>query len=129
MNEATIQSSVRILASKKGALFLRYQVGQFLTMDGRHIKIGEEGVSDLIGLTPHTITAADVGKTVGIFTAWETKQLKDGTSKERKQTQGNFMRRINALGGIAGIVRSEEHAEDILTRKWDSEHVKEYTPQ
>lgn len=128
MSETAIQTNVRILASEKGALTLRYQVGTFLTLDGRHVKVGEEGVSDLIGLIPHTITAEDVGKTVGIFTAWEMKKPGGRTEKEREKKQGNFMRRVNALGGIAGIVLSEEHAEDILTHKWDSKHVKKYTP-
>jgi len=128
MNEATTQAAVRILASKEGAMFLRYQVGTFIALDGSYVDIGVKGVSDLIGLIPHTVTQEDVGKTIGVFAAWEMKQVKDKTSKKRKEDQGKFLRRVNALGGIAGIVRSEEQAADILTRKWDSEYVKQYTP-
>ena len=119
--ENVIQSEIRLrLSEMRAGIFLRYQVGTFLTMDGRPVKIGEPGVSDLIGITPHVITQADVGRTVGIFTALETKQVKDSTSKDRKASQGNFLRRINVLGGLGAIVRSVEDAESVIEKKWVS---------
>lgn len=107
----------------RAGIFLRFQVGTFITPDGGMIKIGEPGVSDLIGITPHVITAEDVGRTVGVFVALETKQVKDTTSKARKESQGNFLRRVNALGGLGAIVRSVEDAESVVNKKWNSDKL------
>lgn len=118
MNEHGIQASVRLrLSELRGNLFLRYNVGTFLTMDGRVVKIGEPSVSDLIGIVAHKVTQADVGRTIGVFVAMETKQVKDSTSKARKKSQGNFLRIVRELGGIAGIVRSVEDAEKLIENK------------
>ena len=74
MKENEIQQGIRLrLSEMRAGLYLRYNVGTFLTMDGRPVKIGEPGVSDLIGITPRVITQADVGKTIGVFSAIETK--------------------------------------------------------
>ncbi len=122
--ESVIQADIRLrLSELRAGIFLRYNVGTFLTMDGRPIKIGEPGVSDLLGITPHVITQDDVGKTIGVFTALETKQVKDSTAKSRKESQGNFLRRINRLGGLGAIVRSVEDAENVIAKKWDSEKL------
>lgn len=115
MRENVIQSAIRLrLSEMRAGIYLRYQVGTFLTMDGRPVKIGETGVSDLIGITPRVITQDDVGKTIGVFTAIETKQVKDSTSKARKESQGNFLNLIHSHGGIAGIARSVEDAEKLV---------------
>ena len=121
-SEATIQANIRLrLSEMRAGLFLRYNVGTFLTMDGRTVKIGEPGVSDLIGCTPHVVTQEDVGRTIGVFTAMETKQVKDSTEKERKKKQGNFLALVRSLGGLAGIVRSEEDAVKLVTEKWEKD--------
>jgi len=97
--------------------FFRYTVGTFLTPEGGFVHIGEKGVSDLIGMTPHTITQEDVGRTVAIFTALEVK-----ASKGRLRTeQGPFLRRVNELGGLGAVVRSPEEAEQVTTEKWNCE--------
>ena len=117
-SEADIQANVRLrLSEMRAGVYLRYQVGTFLTMDGRMVKIGETGVSDLIGCTPHIVRPEDVGKTIGVFTALETKKVKDSTDKERKKKQGNFINLVRSLGGIAGIVRSEEDAVKLVTER------------
>lgn len=119
--ESIIQTNIRLALPKLGKnIMLRYQVGKFLTLDGRHVSVGESGVSDLIGGVSHVITAADVGKTVCILTAMETKQEKDSTKKSRKISQGNFINHVRSLGGLAGIVRSVEDATDLVTNKWKS---------
>jgi hypothetical protein len=125
--ESVIQVHIRLRLSKLRMLFLRYQVGTFWTKDGRPVKIGEPGVSDLIGMVPHVVTEADVGRTIGVFTVLETKQVKDGTAKERKESQGNFLRLVNRGGGVAAIVRSEDDAVDVATKKWDSDLVKKFS--
>lgn len=119
--ENIIQANIRLrLSEMRAGIFLRYNVGTFLTMDGRPVKIGEPGVSDLIGITPHVVTQEDVGRTIGVFTALETKQLKDTTAKSRKLSQGNFLKQVNALGGLGAIVRSVEDGESVINEKWKS---------
>lgn len=119
MRENVIQTNIRLHLSKlRAGFFLRYNVGTFLTMDGRPVKIGEPGVSDLIGCTPHVVTQADVGRTIGVFTAMETKQVKDTTAKARRKSQGNFLELVRSNGGLAGIVRSNEDAERLVVEKW-----------
>ena len=125
--ESVIQTSIRLRLSKLRMLFLRYNVGTFWTKDGRPVKIGEPGVSDLIGMVPHVITQEDVGRTIGVFTVMETKQLRDSTDKARKEQQGAFLRLVNRGGGVAAIVRSEEDAVDVATKKWDSDLVKKFS--
>lgn len=122
--ESHIQSDIRLrLSELRAGIFLRFQVGTFLTMDGRPVKIGEPGVSDLIGITPHVVTQADVGRTIGVFTALETKTAKDTTAKARKESQGNFLRRVNALGGLGAITRSVADAESVVKEKWSSDKL------
>lgn len=116
MKENQIQQDIRLrLSEMRAGVYLRYNVGTFLTLDGRPVKIGEPGVSDLIGITPRVITQADVGKTVGVFTAIETKKVKDSTDRARKESQGNFLNLIRSHGGIAGICRSVEDAEKLVS--------------
>lgn len=105
-------------------MFLRYQVGTFLTMDGRMVKIGVPGASDLIGIVPHVVTAEDVGKTIGVFCAIETKKVDDSTDAERKKKQKAFHMVVLSFGGIAGIARSVADAVAMVTEKWKSEPVR-----
>lgn len=113
-SESEIQKNVRLAFSKqRRGVLLRYNVGTFLTMNGRPVRIGEPGVSDLIGLTTRVIQPEDVGKTVAVFTALETKKKKGGRVSER---QDAFINRIKELGGYAGIVRSVEDMEEIIDR-------------
>jgi hypothetical protein len=125
--ESVIQTNIRLALGRLRMLFLRYQVGLFYTKDGRPVKIGEVGVSDLIGMVPHVITQEDVGRTIGVFTVMETKQVKDSTDRERKKKQGAFLRAVNRGGGLGAIVRSEEDAACVVTNKWKSPLVKKFS--
>ncbi len=122
-SESEIQAAIRLTISEKRlGMFLRYQVGRFIPLNSRHpIKIGVVGASDLIGIVPHVVRPEDVGKTIGVFCAIETKQEKDKTEKGRKKNQANFMRVIRSFGGIAGIARSVPDAVAMVTEKWESE--------
>lgn len=125
MLESQIQTDIRLKISElRAGMFLRYQVGTFLTMDGRPVKIGVVGASDLIGIVPHVVTAEDVGKTIGVFCAIETKQAKDKTDAERKKKQKAFHMVVLSFGGIAGIARSVSDAVAMVTEKWKSDPVK-----
>ncbi len=126
-SESKVQRDIRKKTSELGVPMLRYQCGTFLTMDGRPITIGEPGVSDLIGITPHVITQEDVGRTVGIFTAMEVKRPGGSTAKKRRESQGNFLRMVNRLGGLGAIVKSPDEAADIVAKKWGCKNVIDYT--
>jgi hypothetical protein len=114
--EKNIQNEIRLHLSKRGAMSLRYQVGTFYAMDGSMVKIGEVGVSDLIACVPVVITPEMVGKRIGVFTAIETKKINDKTAKERKESQGKFIARVQALGGIATIARSTQDVDAAIEK-------------
>lgn len=139
--ESTIQREIRLKMSEEKCPFFRNNVGtgwagskvvhhgngSVTVINARPLHAGLcVGSSDLIGIIPHTVTQEDVGKTFGIFTALETKQVKDNTEKKRKESQGNFLRRVNELGGLGAVVRSAEDAESVVREKWDSEVVRKF---
>lgn len=125
MKESAVLRAVRVRVGKLKCILLRFQVGTFFSPNGDIVRIGEKGVSDLLGIVPHVVTQEDVGKTFGIFLALETKTT---TGRIRKE-QGPFLRRVNALGGLGAIVRSAEDAEDVVKNKWNSELVIDYSPE
>ena len=71
-----------------------------------------EGSSDVIGVTPVTIRPEHVGLTLGVFTALEVK------SEIGRATDGqaNFVRVVNKLGGLGGIVKSSVEALAVIKR-------------
>ena len=69
-----------------------------------------EGSSDLIGWTTVEITPDMVGKRIAVFTAAEVKTANGRASHE----QANFIEAVRQAGGIAGIVRSEKDAIDLI---------------
>lgn len=62
--------------------------------------------ADLIGITPITITPDMVGKTVGVFTAYECKPpgWKLLPSDKRGLAQERFLAIVKASGGFGGFV-------------------------
>jgi hypothetical protein len=124
MSESTIGKSIQVAASTVGSRLWRNNValawvgesvrmpnGDLLIKSPRPLHAGLcEGSSDYIGITPITITAGMVGKTIGVFTAIEAK-TKTGRLSE---LQRNFIGTIQTLGGIAGVARSAEDAMKIM---------------
>lgn len=109
--EAAIQAEVQLYMSSIGAPVFRNNNGAYKTESGRFIRygVGGTGGSDLIGITPITITPEMVGRTIGVFTALEVK-TKTGRPTE---AQTLFIKAIRRAGGIAGIVRSSEDAKKL----------------
>lgn len=68
------------------------------------------GSSDLIGWTPVLITPEMVGRELAVFTAIEVKTATGRASKD----QINFIRNVREAGGIAGIARDPEGAEQLI---------------
>ncbi len=125
MAELALRHQVQLALSRLGARLFRVNTGQawvgkrvmspagntVVLSDARPMRMGlTTGGSDLIGWTPHTITAADVGRRVAIFTAIELKTGRAGLSRE----QAVFLDAVCLAGGLAGVARSVEDARAIL---------------
>lgn len=108
MSEQNIQRLIMLALSDAGVTIFRNNIGAYTTPDGHRIKygLGNPGGSDLIGITPVTITENMVGQTVGVFTAVEVKTATGRVTP----AQENFIRIIRESGGMAGVCRSVDDA-------------------
>lgn len=129
MKESDIQATIRkALTAGKHGKFFRINVGTGVT--GKKEWITKEkkvmvypgdvvvrgartfstgapvGFSDLIGITPVTVTEQMVGHVVGVFVAIENKSDTGESSPEQK----TFIKNIKSVGGRAGVARSVEDA-------------------
>lgn len=76
--------------------------GAITIQNARPVKVGQPGMSDLIGWTQMRITDDMVGTDVAIFTAIEVKAGKTRVSKE----QQSFVNIVTQSGGVACVARS-----------------------
>lgn len=84
--------------------------GDVLIRKARPFHSGIEGMSDGCGLVPVTVTPDMVGQRVAIFLAIEDKQ---GTGRLTPE-QAAFIKAIRALGGRAGVARSDDDVAAII---------------
>ena len=113
MKESNMQKLIMLAVSEKGSIVWRNNTGVLKNEAGIPIRFGLcKGSSDLIGITPVTITPDMVGNTVGVFTAIEVKTKTGRASAEQMQ----FIDAVNAAGGIAGLARSPADALELLPR-------------
>ena len=118
-SEASLQTDVRVEASKRGMRLWRNNSGAVTTDDGRHIRFGLANESrqlnkvlkssDLIGVTPVTITPDMVGQTIGVFTSIEVK--KPGwyyRGQGREVAQKTWIDMVIGLGGIGKFIAKME---------------------
>lgn len=118
-NEATVQDLIRRdSAETYNGLLMRNNVGVLKDANNRPIRFGLANdsarmnkvckSSDLIGITPITITPEMVGKTIGVFTGIEVK--KEGwvyrPNDKHIAAQHKFHALVQSSGGIAGFARS-----------------------
>lgn len=73
----------------------------------------EVGSSDLIGFVSTEISPSMVGQKIAIFTAIE---VKSDTGK-LSEDQENFLRMVDNFGGISGVARSVQEAQEIIRKK------------
>lgn len=89
----------------------RQNVGEFQLADGRYFRAGLcRGSSDFVGLRTIEITQSMVGSRVAVFVALELK--KPGEMPEPHQQE--WLDEIRDAGGVAGVVRNAQDAEDLL---------------
>ena len=93
---------VQRLATERGGRLFRNNTGRLKTESGRWVQFGvpPKGGSDLIGWMPGAR-----------FTAVEIKVGRDKLSDE----QGAFLAAVIKAGGVAGVVRTVEDAEALLS--------------
>lgn len=121
--EAYSQSQVRAEAPRFGTLMQRNNNGALKDETGRVIRFGLMNdspalnklikSSDLVGIRKHVVTAADVGKTHGIYTARECKPpgwVYSGDPREEAQLA--YINLINSYGGDAKFATGEGSFDD-----------------
>lgn len=113
MNEATVQSIVRLEASKLGWLLWRNNVGVLVDSRGVPVRYGLANDSkavnanvksgDLIGVRPVTITVDMVGSVIGQFVSIECKRpgWKPSATDEHTAAQMRWAEIVLLAGGHA----------------------------
>lgn len=111
-SEQSIQQHIRLRCSTGPVRLFRNNTGTLYDRQGRPVTFGlAKGSADLIGWRTITITPDMVGQTVAVFTSLEVKAERGRVSPEQRQ----WLEAVQAAGGIAGVVRSVEDAQTLLT--------------
>lgn len=111
MTEAAHQSRIRAAAARHSMWLFRNNVGMCRAADGRVVKFGlAVGSGDLIGWTERTITAADVGRTLAVFTSVECKS----NTGRATPAQLAWLEAVRRSGGIAVVTRDGDDITETL---------------
>ena len=115
-SEQRIQQEIRLAISKGDTRVFRNNTGTLRDQHGRPVSFGLcKGSADLIGWRTVTITPEMVGQQVAVFTSIE---VKTPTGRLRPEQQ-QWLEAVQAAGGIAGVARSVEDAQALLTAQPD----------
>jgi hypothetical protein len=110
--EKDVVKGVRLALQKYRIISWRNNVGKWRDAFGNWITYGlAVGSSDWICIYPYKVKPSDVGRTIGVFAAVETKKLKGGVLSE---DQANYIEQVNLNGGIAGVARSPDDVERLI---------------
>jgi hypothetical protein len=111
-SEQRIQQEIRLAVSKGDTRVFRNNTGTLRDANGRPVSFGLcKGSADLIGWRTVTITPEMVGQQVAVFTSIE---VKTATGRLRPEQQ-QWLDAVQAAGGIAGVARSVEDAQALLS--------------
>ena len=114
MTESDIQSLIRQQVGNGPVRLFRNNVGATKDARGRLIRYGlAKGSADLIGWVARKITPADVGETIAQFVSIEVKS----SSGKPRPDQIAWQDAVNKAGGRAGIARTVDDAEKIISPK------------
>jgi hypothetical protein len=115
-SEQQIQQHIRIACSTGQTRLFRNNTGTLRDQHGRPVQFGlARGSADLIGYRSITITPEMVGQQVAVFASIE---VKTPTGRIRPEQQ-QWLETVQAAGGIAGVARSVEDAQVLLTAQPD----------
>ena len=111
-SEQSIQQHIRLACGTGDTRLFRNNTGTLRDQHGRPVQFGLcKGSADLIGWRTITVTPEMVGQQVAVFTSIE---VKTATGRIRPEQQ-QWLDAVQAAGGIAGVARSVEDAEALLT--------------
>ena len=111
VSEQQIQQEIRIACSNGETRLFRNNTGTLRDQNGRPVSFGLcRGSADLIGWKRVTVTPEMVGSTIAVFTSIE---VKTPTGRLRPEQQ-QWLDAVQAAGGIAGVARSVEDAQQIM---------------
>ena len=111
-SEQSIQQHIRLACSIGTCRLFRNNTGTLKDANGRPVQFGLcKGSADLIGWTTRTITPEMVGQQIAVFTSIEVKS----SSGRVKPEQQAWLDTVQAAGGIAGVARSVEDAQRLIT--------------
>lgn len=126
-SETYNQNMCRIIASSRENTYLwRNNVGAYSAPGGRQIRYGlaneskkiniTHKSSDLIGITPVTVTAEMVGMKLGVFTALEMKKhdWHPGEDAKREKAQLRFINAVRNAGGLGFFCRNPVQYKQLL---------------
>jgi len=114
MSEQEIQQRIRLACSRGSVRLMRNNTGTLKDQHGRPVSFGLcKGSADLIGWRTVTVTPDMVGQQVAVFASIE---VKSATGRIRPEQQ-QWLDVVQAAGGIAGVARSVQDAEQLLTAK------------
>jgi hypothetical protein len=109
--EQNIQQAIRLACSRGDTRLFRNNTGTLLDRNGRPVQFGLcKGSSDLIGLRSVTIGPEHVGQRLAVFAAVEVKAPRGRLTAEQEA----FLAMVVEMGGLAGVARSVEEAEEVL---------------
>jgi len=111
--EKPVQTDIMLkIGSRSDVRLFRNNQGLAVYPDGSRVQYGvcNPGGSDLIGWRSLVITSDMVGRRAAIFLAIETKAY----GRKPTDDQTNFIDRVKAAGGLAGVAWSTEDANKIV---------------
>jgi len=85
--------------------------GDVVVRDAQPLRAGFPGMSDLIGWTSRIVTPDMVGKQVAIYCSVEVKSA----SGRVRPVQQVWLDLVRSCGGIAGVARSAEEAQELIS--------------
>ena len=123
MSEAELLAQIQLACSRGDTRLFRFNAGiawagriaertprELVLLDYHPVKLGPEGMADLVGAHSVEVTQAMVGSKVAVFCGVE------GKAGRRQPTDAQlaFIHMVRSLGGRAGIARSVEDSQRIL---------------
>jgi hypothetical protein len=111
MSEQELQQRIRLELGRGPVRLWRNNVGALRDQRGRLVSYGLcPGSSDLIGLRRLQVTPEHLGQELAVFCALEIKSQQGRPTAEQQR----FLALVQAMGGLAGVIRTPEEARALL---------------